>query len=72
MSGSSPHPDATHARLLEAVGAYAAKFGVQPPWLLFGVSEARIADVISDAVKTGKQIPRDYDWYAHLPPGAVA
>ena len=36
------------------------------------VSLEAVIDQLRTALSTGRPIPDDHDWYAHLPPGAVA
>jgi hypothetical protein len=58
-------------RLETAQAAYVRAFGVMPPepW---GVDDDRIAQVLEDAIATGRPVPESFDWWADLPPNAVA
>jgi hypothetical protein len=58
-------------RLETAQAAYIRAFGMMPsePW---GVNVDRIAEVLERAVADNKAIPESFDWWAGLPPDAVA
>lgn len=58
-------------RLETAQVAYWRAFGVSPPepW---GVNDDRIAQVLEQAVADGRQVAESFDWWAELPPNAVA
>lgn len=58
-------------RLVAAQQSYFEIFKLMPPFPA-GVSDARIVEVLERAVKEGKPIPEDFDWWDYLPPGAVA
>lgn len=58
-------------RLETAQAAYWRAFGVAPPepW---GVNDDRIAQVLERAVADGRPVAESFDWWAELPPNAVA
>jgi hypothetical protein len=58
-------------RLSAAISAYFDAFHVVPleP---FGINARRRAEVLEQAVADGTPVPCEFDWWAHLPPGAVA
>jgi hypothetical protein len=58
-------------RLQIAVEAYWTAFDVDVPHP-FGISDEYLAEVFEQAVATLTPVPPDFDWYDHLPPGAVA
>lgn len=58
-------------RLEKAQAAYVKAFDV-PPHQPFGPNDDVIADVLEAAVRDGKQVPDDFDWWAYVPPGGVA
>jgi hypothetical protein len=58
-------------RLETAQMAYFKAFDAPPPEP-FNVNQDRVAAVLEDAIAKGKPIPDSFDWWAHLPPGAVA
>lgn len=49
---------------------YFRAFG-QPGPHTFGVNESFMAAVLRAAVRHGRPIPEDFNWYPDLPPGAV-
>lgn len=50
---------------------YLAAFGQNPP-IPFGVDDETLLEVINKYLKKNKPIPKSYDWYKNLPPGACA
>lgn len=58
-------------RLETAQAAYFAAFKVASPepW---GVSDDHLAEVLENAIAAGRTVPEDFDFYAGMPPGAVA
>jgi hypothetical protein len=59
------------SRIETAIEAYNRTFKQAPP-LPFGVHEDNLADALEQALAKGEPIPDDFDWYADLPPDAVA
>ncbi len=57
-------------RLLEAELLYCRTFGKEPPEP-FGIGVHKKLEVVEAALKAGKPIPRNFDWYGHLPPGVA-
>lgn len=59
------------SRLETAQAAYIRAFGELPPqpW---GISDDVLADVIERAIVDGAPVPPDFDWWADMPPDAVA
>lgn len=59
------------SRIETAQAAYWRAFGRLPPepW---GVSDDAIAEALERAVAAGRQIADDFDWWADMPPDAVA
>lgn len=57
-------------RLTQAREAYFQAFGNEGPYP-FGVSANELAAVLVAAAKSGKPVPRDFDWYPKLPKDAV-
>lgn len=55
----------------EIVHRYIRTFDRAPP-LPFGVSDQRQAEVLEAALREGRPVPADFDWWADLPPDAVA
>lgn len=51
-------------------GEYFAKFGVIPQPAI--IHHLDVAEVLREYLEAGEPVPDDYDWYADLPPGAVA
>jgi len=51
--------------------AYMLTFGHSGPQPMC-INPTWRAEVMADAVAAGEPIPGDFDWYAHLPPDAVA
>lgn len=60
------------SELSEAWEKYSAAFPNAPFLSPFGVGEEVLAAVMLEHVKLGKPIPGEYEWYGHLPDGAVA
>ncbi|MFN8750470.1 MAG: hypothetical protein ACK5YQ_01470 [Betaproteobacteria bacterium] len=58
-------------RLDRTYFAYVRAFDRMPP-APFGISDEYLAEVLEQAVADCKPVPDDFDWWAHLPPGAVA
>ncbi len=58
-------------RLETAQAAYVRAFRAMPPEPV-GVDLARLAQELEHAVAVGRPIADDFDWWAHLPPGAFA
>jgi hypothetical protein len=58
-------------RLSAAISAYFDAFRVVPleP---FGNNDRRRAEVLEQAVADGTPVPCEFDWWAYLPPDAVA
>lgn len=59
------------SRFETAQTAYFAAFKNMPPepW---GINDERITQVLEQAVADGKPVPDDFDWWANMPPDAVA
>lgn len=51
--------------------AYREKFGTFGPFP-HGIDTEKIAQVLERAVEAGKPVDDDFDWWADLPPDAVA
>lgn len=58
-------------RLQTAISAYVRTFKVSPPFP-FGINEDTLSDALERAILDGRPVPANYDWYADLPPDAVA
>lgn len=58
-------------RLETAQAAYIRAFGAMAPEP-FGINDDRIAEVLELAIVEGQPVPADFDWWADLPPDAVA
>lgn len=58
-------------RLETAQAAYGVAFRLPPPEP-FGIDDDRVAQVLEQAVADGKPVPDSFDWWADLPPNAVA
>lgn len=58
-------------RLHQASVAYVARFKVLPPQP-FAISNDYLAEELEKAVDAGRPIPRDFNWWANLPPDALA
>jgi hypothetical protein len=58
-------------RLETAQAAYIRAFGLAPPepW---GVNLDRVAEVLENAVAANQAITESFDWWADMPPDAVA
>ena len=56
----------------EVTEEYAKAFPEAPILWPFGVGDEDRASAMQEAIRLGRPIPHDYDWYAHLPPDAVA
>lgn len=63
--------DSRSKRLIEAADAYHEAFNQLPPEP-FGVHDDTIAARLERAVRERRPIDPDYDWWADLPPNAVA
>ena len=63
-------PDAA-ARLDAAMKSYERRFNRPAPMPAF-VGEEDVATVLEAAVRRGRPVPKDFDWYWWLPPGALA
>ena len=50
---------------------YFDAFGVYMPQP-FGISRPAVEEVVRAAIAKGEPIPAEYDWWADLPPDAVA
>lgn len=55
----------------ETVQRYIQTFDRAPP-MPFGVGDQRLAEVLGAALREGRPVPADFDWWADLPPDAVA
>lgn len=58
------------SKMIEARRAYFQAFGDPGPFT-HGVSDNFVADVLWAAVRSGKPVPADFDWYPDLPKDAV-
>lgn len=58
-------------RLRTAQIAYERAFGRWPPEP-FNVADLRIAEVLEQAIVDGRPVPPSFDWWADMPPDAVA
>ena len=58
-------------RLETAQAAYFAAFKVAPPepW---GIDDQRLAEVLEQAIVDLQPVPESFDWWADMPPDAVA
>ena len=58
-------------RLETAQAAYVKAFALPPPepW---GINPERVAQTLEQAVSDGKPLPESFDWWAGMPPDAVA
>lgn len=61
----------TNEDAIEVAVRYSERFN-RPAPLPFGVSEDRIAEVLLQAMRDGEPVTDEFDWWADLPPGAVA
>lgn len=59
------------SRIETAETAYITAFRMQPP-RPYAISDDRLAEVLEQAVVDGKPIPDSFDWWADLPPDALA
>lgn len=50
---------------------YSERFDLPAPQP-FGVSNKRMIEVLLAAIRAGRPVPDDFDWWDYLPPGAVA
>ncbi|MEY4763667.1 MAG: hypothetical protein RI907_340 [Pseudomonadota bacterium] len=50
---------------------YLGRFGVPPPYPAC-INRTHVAEVAARYMAKGKPIPKSFNWWAHLPPGAVA
>ena len=60
-----------YSRIETARAAYFVKFGVVAP-MPFGVGDAAVAEALERAIADGVPLPDSYEWWADLPPDAVA
>lgn len=61
----------TNEDAIEVAVRYSERFN-RPAPLPFGISEERIAEVLLQAIRDGEPVPDEFDWWADLPPGAMA
>ncbi len=59
------------ARVVAAMTAYTHAFGVPAPQPMM-VGDDELAAVLEAAVKRGRPLRKNYNWWAGLPPDAVA
>lgn len=69
--GVHPNEQAAFARYLEVVADYEAHFGRPVPQPAM-VSFQAVTRQMEKALKRGKPISHNHDWWSHLPPGAHA
>ena len=59
------------SRLSNAQVAYIEAFKLPPPEP-FGINDEEAAQVLENAVASGAPVPDDFDWWAEMPPDALA
>ncbi len=60
-----------NTRLRTAIIAYSTAFKMVTP-NPFGINDDTLAAALEKAVASGQPIPDSFDWWAHLPPDALA
>ena len=61
----------TDEDVIEVSVRYAERFGIDPP-RPHGVANKRLIEMLMQAMRDGRPVPDDFDWWDYLPPGAVA